>query len=605
MAWSVDAAAKRRGFLCGLEADEDSARWHAPRPARGFRRWHSGRRKSVMSWAMGAMALGILQRAEEAGGMRPHAFCGTPLCARHMPAPPAPGALARSLAACPRPRALEAATLLRPDAAKPRHGALSVCMQQQPRDTPTSASETMPAPLPPPPPDEPVAVGAAAWLLVGVLLLTNIHQQWTRALVFYLVSFKVPATEESARLYMNIDLGFGESDYGLLASFGFTLLFTACSLVAGRAADSGNRVGITAAAAAGWSLATMAQGVSSSFENVLASRGLMGLSQAFTNPAAYGLIASTFPEARVSTANSIYSSAVYVGGALASLTILLDNSIGWRDSSLAIGGAGLVLALASAAILKDPEARPGLWAAAPGTKEEAHSGARAESSPRVGGGGLSKEVAGAVGAAKQVLEIPFVQLLFAATACRFAAGYGIGVWKAPFFREAFPQFQDQFSVANALVISGGGVLSSLAGGAIADRFAPGDARVRLWIPAAGSLLAVPLWLGTCYADSFYGSIGMLFGEYLVAECWFGPTLAALYRAVPKEVQGTAQGLFSVLTALGNVMPVAIGALQESRPLPQVLAGTISAAYVASGLLFFAASTRVSNEVAGGPERDDV
>ena len=145
--------------------------------------------------------------------------------------------------------------------------------------------------------------------------------------MFYLVSFKVPATEESARLYMNIDLGFGESDYGLLASFGFTLLFTACSLVAGRAADSGNRVGITAAAAAGWSLATMAQGVSSSFENVLASRGLMGLSQAFTNPAAYGLIASTFPEARVSTANSIYSSAVYVGGALASLTILLDNSI--------------------------------------------------------------------------------------------------------------------------------------------------------------------------------------------------------------------------------------------------------------------------------------
>jgi hypothetical protein len=42
-------------------------------------------------------------------------------------------------------------------------------------------------------------------------------------------------------------------------------------------------------------------------------------------------------QARVSTANSIYSSAVYVGGALASLTILLDNQIGWRDSSILIG----------------------------------------------------------------------------------------------------------------------------------------------------------------------------------------------------------------------------------------------------------------------------
>ena len=45
------------------------------------------------------------------------------------------------------------------------------------------------------------------------------------------------------------------------------------------------------------------------------------------------------------------------------------------------------------------------------------------------------------------------------------------------------------------------------------------------------------------------SIGMLLGEYIVAECWFGPTLASLYKAVPKEVQGTAQGLFSVLTGI--------------------------------------------------------
>jgi len=42
--------------------------------------------------------------------------------------------------------------------------------------------------------------------------------------------------------------------------------------------------------------------------------------------------------------------------------------------------------------------------------------------------------------------------------------YGIGVWKAPFFREAFPNYLEQFSVANAFVISGGGVMSSILGG---------------------------------------------------------------------------------------------------------------------------------------------
>ena len=209
--------------------------------------------------------------------------------------------------------------------------------------------------------EDPNHVSMAAWFMVALLLMTNIHQQWTRALVFYIVSFKVPPTDETARLYMNIDLGFGEEQYGLLASFGFTLLFTICSLVAGRAADSGNRAGITAAAAAGWSVATVGQGLANSFDSVLGARALTGLTQAFTNPAAYGLIASTFPESRVSTANSIYSSAVYVGGALASLTILLDNQIGWRDSSLAIGALGLLLAGVSAVFLKDPEARPAFF----------------------------------------------------------------------------------------------------------------------------------------------------------------------------------------------------------------------------------------------------
>lgn len=29
----------------------------------------------------------------------------------------------------------------------------------------------------------------------------------------------------------------------------------------------------------------------------------------------------------------------------------------------------------------------------------------------------------------------------------------------------------------------------------------------------------------------------LLGEYLTAECWFGPTLASLFNVVPKESRG--------------------------------------------------------------------
>ena len=54
--------------------------------------------------------------------------------------------------------------------------------------------------------------------------------------------------------------------------------------------------------------------------------------------------------------------------------------------------------------------------------------------------------------------------------------------------------QDQFSVANAVVISGGGVLSSLAGGALADKYALYDPRVRLWVSFLSSTSPVSLSL---------------------------------------------------------------------------------------------------------------
>ena len=36
---------------------------------------------------------------------------------------------------------------------------------------------------------------------------------------------------------------------------------------------------------------------------------------------------------------------------------------------------------------------------------------------------------------------------------------------------------------------------------------------------------------------FNTALAFLFVEYLVAECWFGPTLAALYDVVPGDKRG--------------------------------------------------------------------
>eukprot|EP00282_Hemiselmis_andersenii_P042568 CAMPEP_0172069244 /NCGR_PEP_ID=MMETSP1043-20130122/12633_1 /TAXON_ID=464988 /ORGANISM="Hemiselmis andersenii, Strain CCMP441" /LENGTH=332 /DNA_ID=CAMNT_0012729541 /DNA_START=153 /DNA_END=1148 /DNA_ORIENTATION=- len=193
------------------------------------------------------------------------------------------------------------------------------------------------------------------WAAVILMLGVNVHNQWTRALVYYLVSFKAdPNLDVSKQLYMNVDLGFDEGQYSLLASFAFTALYTVASLFAGRAADKFDRAKVLTGAAALWSVSTCATAVAASFDNVAALRGIQGVSQAFVGPQAYGLIASLFSGQGLATANSIYASGVYVGGALASLSILMDQQLGWRETNLVAGAVGLALAGATFLALKDP-----------------------------------------------------------------------------------------------------------------------------------------------------------------------------------------------------------------------------------------------------------
>lgn len=258
----------------------------------------------------------------------------------------------------------------------------------------------------------------ASWFAVALLLGINIHNQWTRALVYYLVSFKVEDSPENNKLYMNKDLSFGEEQYSLLASFGFTTLYTAASLFAGRAADKYNRATMITLAAALWSVSTAANSIATSFDSILGLRALSGVTQAFVGPQAYGLIASYFSGtgASMATANSIYASGVYVGGALASLSILLDGQLGWRDTSLAAGGIGLVLSLGASLTLKDPRVGDKLV-----EPEKDFGGKEIE---KGSGGGAVKDadgdggLKGGIDAIKRVMDSRFVQVLFLATAFR-------------------------------------------------------------------------------------------------------------------------------------------------------------------------------------------
>jgi hypothetical protein len=392
------------------------------------------------------------------------------------------------------------------------------------------------------------------------------------------------------------------------------------------------------------------------FAHVLLARVLLGIAQSFSGPAAHTLISDTFPASRRATANAIYSSGIYLGAALASLSAVLGQSVGWRATSFTVAAASAVPALCLALFIKEP---PRPVAAA-----TAGSGG--------GGGGAAHGSRPA-----QVLRVASVRLVLAAAAARLFSGFAIGAWCAPFYRTYFPAHTRQFAVLNAVIVAGGGTFATVMGGVLSDRLTSGGkGHLAAYVPAVGSLLAIPCWVaamqarravrgapaapplprpttplphptapyhtlphpttphspplaphsthhppptthhppthppptlhdGPCrlchhQARSFLPSMGWLLVAYLLAETWFGATISFLQGGLPPSVWGTAQGLLNVVQVAGNASPLLIGAaLQRGASLRTMLTLCVPAGYLVCAVFFFLAARARTAELAAG------
>jgi MFS family permease len=431
-------------------------------------------------------------------------------------------------------------------------------------------------------------IGIGTYLtIVSPLLLVYISNQWSRSSLYYLVNFS-DSTDVTAYTAMNVDLGFSQAQYGALASVAFTALFAVTSLFAGNFADKNDRRVLTAGSAAVWSAATLGTSIAATYEQVVICRIIMGLACAFTTPAAYTLIRDSVPPSRAAFANSLYGGGIYLGGALASLSILLDNSLGWRGALGSIGVYGFTCASLSVLILPaDPKTLA------------------SEGLSTMSGESNETESMSVIDDAKAVLSSPRVRWLFLASFTRFCSGLCIGVWGAPYFRSAFPDNATSYAVVNAFIVGLCGITSGILGGVLSDKAAEvaSDKGIeentgRLAVPIVGSLLAVPSWWLAVNSSTFELSMVWLAVEYLVAECWFGSAVAVLQSSVGKERGGTAQGMFTLTGAVGNLAPSLLGVLygqatsqgvENQEALSNLLGVAVCGGYLISAVCFFLSS----------------
>ncbi|HEX6218423.1 MAG TPA: MFS transporter, partial [Sphingomicrobium sp.] len=192
-------------------------------------------------------------------------------------------------------------------------------------------------------------VSGYAWYALFVLVLVYIVNFVDRQILSILVGD------------IKRDLGVSDAQIGFLYGTAFAVFYALFGIPLGRLADSWYRGRLMAIGLAVWSSMTALSGFANSFAMLAAARIGVGIGEASASPAAYSMIADNFPKERRATALSIYSSGLYIGGALSlpigGLVVSRWTAAypdpataplglaGWQAAFLAVGLPGLLLAL--------------------------------------------------------------------------------------------------------------------------------------------------------------------------------------------------------------------------------------------------------------------
>jgi len=157
------------------------------------------------------------------------------------------------------------------------------------------------------------------------------------------------------------DLAVDDAQIGFLYGTAFAVFYALFGIPLGRLADSWYRGRLIAVGLGLWSSMTILSGFASSFGMLAGARIGVGIGEASASPAAYSMISDSFPKEKRATALSIYSSGLYIGGALSlpigGFVLSRWNAawpggsgapfglVGWQAAFLTVGLPGLLLAL--------------------------------------------------------------------------------------------------------------------------------------------------------------------------------------------------------------------------------------------------------------------
>jgi MFS family permease len=392
------------------------------------------------------------------------------------------------------------------------------------------------------------------WVIVGILWIVSMLNYLDRLLI---ASMRGPIKDS---------IPMSDAQFGLLTSV-FLIIYAILSPIGGYLADRFSRKWVIFTSLLLWSAITLLTGFVHTYSELILTRAIMGISEAFYMPAAVALVMDYHKGSTRSLASGILMTGLYAGMALGGLGGYIATIWDWRLGYQLFGGIGVIYSFVVLFALKDfPTSQ---------VKGEVND----------------------AGADDKFNVVDMIKSLFSSRAYLYILFYGglvgmsfwlIYAWLPTFFQEGFNLSLGKAGISGTAFIQIASLIGVLIGGFFADKWARKNNKGRIYITAIGFIVGGPFLYLMAAADLYLMAIlgitifGLAKG---IHDANFMPIIT---QTVNKRYQATGYGIMSFFSVIIGAGMIYVGGVLKDMGIALDLVFKIAAAGIfISGLLLLA------------------
>lgn len=366
------------------------------------------------------------------------------------------------------------------------------------------------------------------WLVLAILLAIYVLNYADR----YMVAGLAETLKAEFRL--------SDSFLGLLLGPAFAVLFTTLSIPLARLADRHSRVLILSAGCLLWSLFTMLSGLAGDRWMLAATRVGVGIGEAAFIAPAYSVLADRFGPEQRGKAFAILGLGIYfgqIGGYIGGPALAALH--GWRMAFLLMGAPGILLALLTVLLIREPLHRAPAAAAA--------------------GGGERL-----LGIWRRLMRLDSYRDANLGMALGTLSGFSFGMWGPALFVRAYDIPLVTATKAFGSAFGTAGLIGMLSFGFLSDRLSRRGLQWPFWLSAGALFAATASIACVTYAPNLQVATLLAIPAGMLGGGWSIGVMASLQNLLSDRIRATATALFLLVTTFTGMVfgPYLVGLLSD-------------------------------------------